>query len=163
VLYGGDVGVILVFSASGFTTRSDIGPALNLSQDPLQLPCVLVFLRLFLQLFSRELDENEAGLFSGVAVDADDLEAERSYSVIDDKMAERRRVRREAREQLESQEFEKKNPRIQDQFRDLKRSLVNVTADEWANIPDVTDVRGAAKKMKRENPRGERYFGVSVH
>ena len=111
---------------------------------------------MFVILFS-EMDENEGGLFSGLAADAEDLEAERVYSMIDDKMAERRKARREAQEKEQMEDYEKKNPTIQEQFQELKRNLAGVTPDEWANIPEVADIRGAAKKLKRENPRGERY------
>ena len=106
------------------------------------------------------MDENEAGLFSGMAVDADDLEAERVYAQIDDKMDERRRKRREAREQEALALYEQRNPTIQAQFQDLKKELQSVSMEEWSAIPEVMDMRGAAKKLKRDNPRGERYKGV---
>lgn len=44
-------------------------------------------------------------------------------------------------------------PKIQQQFSDLKRSLANVTAEEWSTIPEVGDSRN----RKQRNPRAEKF------
>jgi pre-mRNA-processing factor 6 len=126
--------------AAGFTTRSDIGPAREISSfeagvggqegappaaaadgadagddgdDRFQNP------------------EEETGLFAGMAYDKDDEEADQIYDQVQAKMAERRRLKRERREQDEAAEYLKANPRIQDRFTDLKRELAEVSDFQW--------------------------------
>ena len=75
--------------ATGFTTRSDVGPSL-LEEDPL------------LREKQNEKDpENETGLFNSLPYEADDEEADQIYESIDKKMQERRKNKREAKEKLE--------------------------------------------------------------
>lgn len=104
-------------------------------------------------------DDNEAGLLSNLGpYDQDDVEADKIYAGIDDKLDERRRSRREAREADELQQYRKSRPKIQQQFEDLKRSMKDVTEEEWMNIPEVGDYR--AKKMKKAPSAKERYTPV---
>lgn len=56
---------------------------------------------------------------------------------------------REAREAKERKEYEANNPKIQQQFADLKRSLASVTDEEWANIPEVGDLTGKNRRTKQ--------------
>ncbi|KAI9296894.1 hypothetical protein K502DRAFT_363769 [Neoconidiobolus thromboides FSU 785] len=139
--------------ATGFTTRSDIGPAreavpVDISnqdegegedsekyQDP----------------------DNETGLFSGIPYEQDDEEADRIYELIDKKMDERRKVRREEREKEELLKYRKERPKIQQQFADLKRGLAEVSAEEWASLPDVANISG--KNRKKINAK-ERFAPV---
>lgn len=65
---------------------------------------------------------------------------------------------REAREKKEREEYERNNPKISQQFADLKRSLATVTDDEWANIPEVGDLTGKNKRAK-QNLR-QRFYAV---
>lgn len=65
---------------------------------------------------------------------------------------------REAREQKEREEFERNNPKIQQQFADLKRALGTVTDDEWASIPEVGDLTGKNKRMRQA--RQTRFYAV---
>lgn len=44
-------------------------------------------------------------------------------------------------------------PKIQQQFSDLKRDLVQVSEEEWKSIPDVGDTRN----RKQRNPRAEKF------
>ena len=63
-------------------------------------------------------------------------------------------IHREEREKKEREEYERKNPKISQQFADLKRALSTVTDEEWANIPEVGDLTGRNKRIKRtENKR----------
>lgn len=96
-------------------------------------------------------DENEAGLFAGLANDAEDLEADAIYATVDAKISERRKARREAREKEELEKYRQLHPKIQEQFIDLKRNMATVSVDEWANIPEVADMR--TMKRKKENAR----------
>lgn len=98
--------------ASGFTTRSDIGPAregpsaeviayVNLT---LIIPCLVHFL--FSEAQERRGEEvtvdpeqfqdpdNEYGLFAGTTYEQDDEEADKIYDSVDDAMDSRRKARR---------------------------------------------------------------------
>lgn len=65
---------------------------------------------------------------------------------------------REAREREEQDEYERNNPKIQQQFADLKRSLATVSDDDWANIPEVGDLTGKNRRAK-QNLR-QRFYAV---
>ncbi|KAI9893233.1 MAG: hypothetical protein M1814_000360 [Vezdaea aestivalis] len=54
----------------------------------------------------------------------------------------------EAREQAETEEYERKNPKIGHTFTDLKRALNTVSDDEWANLPEVGDLTGKNRRTK---------------
>lgn len=99
-------------SASGFTTRSDIGPARE-GPSAETIACVLSTTLLSKQTdrFHREAQarrgeeqevdpdqfqdpDNEYGLFAGTTYEADDEEADKIYEQVDKNMDARRRVRR---------------------------------------------------------------------
>lgn len=65
---------------------------------------------------------------------------------------------REAREAQELKEYEANNPKIQQQFADLKRSLASVSDEDWANIPEVGDLTGKNRRTK-QNLR-QRFYAV---
>lgn len=65
---------------------------------------------------------------------------------------------REAREAQERKEYEANNPKIQQQFSDLKRSLASVSDEDWANIPEVGDLTGKNRRTK-QNLR-QRFYAV---
>ncbi|KAI0754818.1 PRP1 splicing factor, N-terminal-domain-containing protein [Daedaleopsis nitida] len=142
--------------ASGFTTRSDIGPA---REGPSAEAVAEAQARR-----GEETDidpeqfqdpDNEYGLFAGTTYEADDEEADRIYELVDKNMDARRRARREARENEELAKHRAERPKIQQQFADLKRGLSVVTDEEWESIPEVGNL--TRKKRKRD----ERSFVVS--
>ena len=55
---------------------------------------------------------------------------------------------REAREKQEQDEYDRNNPKIAQQFSDLKRTLATVSEDDWASIPEVGDLTGKNKRSK---------------
>lgn len=55
---------------------------------------------------------------------------------------------REAREAQERADYEANNPKIQQQFADLKRGLASVTEEDWANIPEAGDLTRKNKRTK---------------
>lgn len=195
--------------ATGFTTRSDIGPA---REGPSEEAIKAALARRAEQLGQptptaygakdkkdEEDDddrfqdpENEVGLFASGAYDEDDDEADRIYQQVDERMQKRRKARRyytllnpmptpthlpfhpsscleetrvyrvpfaayqrtisrfrEAREKAEREEYERKNPKIQAQFADLKRAMGEVTDEEWANIPEVGDLTGRNRRARQ--------------
>lgn len=142
--------------ATGFTTRSDIGPARE-SDDGSAFQAAMAAAQ---GKGKRPADddeqyqdpENETGLFNKAPYELDDEEADRIYEQIDKKMDERRRARREAREKEELEKYRKERPRIQDQFADLKQDLAKMTSEEWSNIPEVADMvrKRGAKRIKTD-------------
>ncbi|KAL4901943.1 hypothetical protein BDW74DRAFT_68486 [Aspergillus multicolor] len=170
--------------ATGFTTRSDLGPARE-GPTPEQIQAALAKRAQLLgaapptaygasrekgkgeeKPAEEEEDErfqdpdNEVGLFAYGQFDQEDDEADRIYREVDEKMDRRRKVRREARERLEQEEYERKNPKIQQQFVDLKRSLASVSEDEWANLPEVGDLTGKNRRTKQNLRMQQRFYAV---
>ncbi|KAI9789872.1 MAG: hypothetical protein M1835_001381 [Candelina submexicana] len=202
--------------ATGFTTRSDLGPAREgPSEDQIKEALAKRAQQLgaapptaYGATEKKEEDddderfqdpENEVGLFANGAYDREDDEADRIYQGIDEKMDRRRKIRRfvlphsplppshipaiganglscrsdfagqitdlnpfnayrEAREQKEREDYERNNPKIQQQFADLKRALGSITDEDWANIPDVGDLTGKNRRTK-QNLR-QRFYAV---
>ncbi|KIY47069.1 hypothetical protein FISHEDRAFT_46114 [Fistulina hepatica ATCC 64428] len=142
--------------ASGFTTRSDIGPA---REGPSAEVIAEAQARRGEEpdIDSEQFQDpdNEYGLFAGTTYEQDDEEADRIYEKVDEAMDSRRRVRREVQEQLELAKHRAERPKIQQQFADLKRGLSAVTDEEWENIPEVGNL--TRKKRRRE----ERTYVVS--
>ncbi|PBP19974.1 pre-mRNA-splicing factor [Diplocarpon rosae] len=153
--------------ATGFTTRSDLGPAREgpsedqikeaLAKRAAQLGAAAPTAYGAPEKKEEENDdderfqdpENEVGLFAGGAYDKDDDEADRIYQEVDEKMDRRRKARREAREKAEQEEYERNNPKIQQQFADLKRALTTVSDEDWANLPEVGDLTGKNRRNKQ--------------
>ncbi|KAH7358939.1 PRP1 splicing factor [Plectosphaerella cucumerina] len=159
--------------ATGFTTRSDLGPARDgPSDDQIKEAVAKRAAQLGLGADGKkdaakdeEKDDerfrdpdNEVGLFAGGLYDKDDEEADRIWQEVDEKMSKRRQKQREAREQAEREEYERNNPKISQQFADLKRALGTVTDEEWAALPEVGDLTGKNKRA-RANLR-ERHYAV---
>ncbi|KAF9525583.1 PRP1 splicing factor, N-terminal-domain-containing protein [Crepidotus variabilis] len=135
--------------ASGFTTRSDIGPA---REGP---SAEVVAEAQAKRGEEQEVDpdqfqdpDNEYGLFAGTTYEADDEEADKIYDKVDQAMDSRRKARREAQEQEEMAKVRAERPKIQQQFADLKRGLSAVTDTEWESIPEVGNL--TRKKRRRE-------------
>lgn len=61
-------------------------------------------------------------------------------------MDERRRQQREQRLKEELEQYRRENPKITEQFRDLKRQLKEVSYEEWDAIPAIGDY--TIKKQK---------------
>ncbi|KAI0434423.1 PRP1 splicing factor [Xylaria sp. FL1042] len=163
--------------ATGFTTRSDLGPAREgPSEDQIKEALAKRAAQLGFSdaITGKKKDQaaeeddanderfqdpdNEVGLFAGGIYDKDDDEADRIYREIDEKMDKRRRARREAREKAEREEYERKNPKISQQFADLKRGLESISEDEWAALPEVGDLTGRNKRARQA--RHQRFYAV---
>ncbi|KIK37812.1 hypothetical protein CY34DRAFT_92045 [Suillus luteus UH-Slu-Lm8-n1] len=137
--------------ASGFTTRSDIGPAR-------EGPSAEVIAEAQAKRGEEpEIDpeqfqdpDNEYGLFAGTTYEQDDEEADKIYDDVDQKMDSRRRARRCARENAELAKHRAERPKIQQQFADLKRGLSVVTDQEWESIPEVGNL---TRKKRRKDER----------
>ncbi|XP_021354923.1 pre-mRNA-processing factor 6-like, partial [Mizuhopecten yessoensis] len=150
--------------ATGFTTRSDIGPARDIDDisDDRHAPPV----KKNKTDEEEEEDLNEANFdeFAGYGgslcskdpYDKDDEEADAIYEAVDKRMDEKRRERREIKLKEELEKYRQERPKIQQQFSDLKRDLADVTVDDWLNLPEVGD----ARTKKQRNPRAEKFTPV---
>eukprot|EP01023_Acetabularia_acetabulum_P060541 TRINITY_DN7278_c0_g2_i1.p1 TRINITY_DN7278_c0_g2~~TRINITY_DN7278_c0_g2_i1.p1 ORF type:complete len:352 (-),score=73.48 TRINITY_DN7278_c0_g2_i1:462-1517(-) len=147
--------------ATGFTTRSDIGPArmaptigdppIGASDGTMRPP----------QVNDEDADDyddskfdefmgNDAGALANWGeYDDDDREADEIWSSVDRYMDDRRRERREKRLKEQIEKFRADNPKITEQFADLKRKLEHVRYEEWEKIPDIGDYT-IKKRPKRE-------------
>lgn len=85
---------------------------------------------------------NDSGMLAAGAFgeyDEDDREADEIWDAVDQHMDLRRRHRRERRLKEEIEKFRSENPKITEQFADLKRKLMEVTDEEWDAIPSMGD------------------------
>ncbi|SPN97329.1 probable pre-mRNA splicing factor prp1 [Cephalotrichum gorgonifer] len=155
--------------ATGFTTRSDLGPAREGPSED-QIKEVVAKRAAALRGEGKQDGDdnndaerfqdpdNEVGLFAGGIYDKEDEEADQIWEWVDEKMARRRKTQREAREAAEREEYERMNPKIQAQFADLKRALGTVTDEEWSNLPEVGDLTGKNRRAKQQ--LRQRFYAV---
>ncbi|WFD02365.1 U4/U6 x U5 tri-snRNP complex subunit Prp1 [Malassezia obtusa] len=147
--------------ASGFTTRSDIGPAR-------EGPSAETVAAARAKRGEDDEDddderyqdpEDERGLFASAVYERDDEEADRIWESVDRQMDERRRKQREARERAELDEERARTPKIQAQFADLKRNLTSVSAEEWAALPEPGNLTAKRRKaaLARESRDNRTY------
>lgn len=154
--------------ATGFTTRSDIGPA-RAAPD---LPDRSIGAAPAPERAKDDDDEeeeeggekgydenqkfdefegNDMGLFASADYDEDDKEADAVWEAIDQRMDSRRKDRREARLKEEIEKYRASNPKITEQFADLKRKLKTMSTEEWDSIPDIGDYSLKNKKKRFES------------
>lgn len=98
-----------------------------------------------------EFEGNDMGLFASAEYDEDDKEADAVWESIDVRMDSRRKDRREARLKEEIEKYRASNPKITEQFADLKRKLYDVTPDQWDSIPEIGDYSFRNKKKRFES------------
>ncbi|KAF6200949.1 hypothetical protein GE061_005396 [Apolygus lucorum] len=149
--------------ATGFTTRSDIGPARDANDvsDDRHAPPTKRKKKEEEEEEDEDLNDSNYDEFSGYGgslfskdpYDKDDEEADMIYEEIDKRMDEKRKEYREKRLREELEKYRQERPKIQQQFSDLKRGLVAVSEDEWRSVPEVGD----ARNRKMRNPRAERF------
>ncbi|KAL8088172.1 protein STABILIZED1 [Apium graveolens] len=98
-----------------------------------------------------EFEGNDVGLFASAEYDEDDKEADAVWEEIDNKMDLRRKDRREARLKQEIEKYRASNPKITEQFADLKRKLHDLSTEEWDSIPEIGDYSSRNKKKRFES------------
>lgn len=160
--------------ATGFTTRSDIGPAreaaaaaalaaANSTTQPSGSGLALT--RRQQQAKDDEEEEEEylndknydefagygGSLVSKDPYEEDDEEADRIYEEIDKHLDERGKALREAKTRQELERYRQERPKIQQQFSDLKSQLKEVSEAEWMSIPDVGDARNRKQRVARQD------------
>lgn len=142
--------------ATGFTTRSDIGPARESTDAPEDRNRAAKRGAENEDAEAENLNENNydefngygGSLFSKGVYEKDDEEADKVYWAIDQRQDERRKVQRERREQEQLEKFRRERPKIQQQFADLKLKLAEVSTEEWDNLPEVADITRRVKKRR---------------
>ncbi|KAJ0976730.1 hypothetical protein J5N97_012204 [Dioscorea zingiberensis] len=95
-----------------------------------------------------EFEGNDVGLLASAGYDEDDREADAVWESMDKRMDSRRKDRREARLKQEIEKYRASNPKITEQFADLKRKLTNLTPEQWDNIPEIGDYSLRNKKKR---------------
>ncbi|XP_057545863.1 protein STABILIZED1-like [Amaranthus tricolor] len=98
-----------------------------------------------------EFEGNDVGLFASAEYDEDDREAYAVWEEIDKTMDSRRKDKREARLKEEIEKYRASNPKITEQFADLKRKLHTLSAEEWDSIPEIGDYSLRNKKKRFES------------
>ncbi|KAJ6828622.1 putative protein STABILIZED1 [Iris pallida] len=98
-----------------------------------------------------EFEGNDVGLFASAEYDEDDREADAVWESIDKRMDSRRKDRREARLKQEIEKYRASNPKITEQFADLKRKLADMSAEQWDSIPEIGDYTLRNKKKRFES------------
>lgn len=98
-----------------------------------------------------EFEGNDVGLFASAEYDEDDKEADAVWESIDKRMDSRRKDRREARLKQEIEKYRASNPKITEQFADLKRKLYTLSTEEWDSIPEIGDYSLRNKKKRFES------------
>eukprot|EP00735_Rhodelphis_limneticus_P003620 TRINITY_DN1510_c0_g1::TRINITY_DN1510_c0_g1_i1::g.28127::m.28127 TRINITY_DN1510_c0_g1::TRINITY_DN1510_c0_g1_i1::g.28127 ORF type:complete len:912 (-),score=274.68,sp/Q91YR7/PRP6_MOUSE/55.58/0.0,PRP1_N/PF06424.7/1.7e-43,TPR_14/PF13428.1/84,TPR_14/PF13428.1/0.065,TPR_14/PF13428.1/1.3e+03,TPR_14/PF13428.1/1.7e+02,TPR_14/PF13428.1/0.031,TPR_14/PF13428.1/1.1,TPR_14/PF13428.1/35,TPR_14/PF13428.1/3.7,TPR_14/PF13428.1/0.0032,TPR_14/PF13428.1/26,TPR_14/PF13428.1/0.98,TPR_14/PF13428.1/1.4e-05,TPR_14/PF134 len=145
--------------ATGFTTRSDIGPAriittLN-TEAPATAPTKPPDEEEKEEVTERGYDEFSGefqSLFKNDPYEEDDKEADAIYASVDDRMDHRRKKQREEREKKELQEYLAKRPKLQAHFSDIKRQLGELSDTDWDAIPDIGDYTVKKRKLERFIP-----------
>lgn len=102
-------------------------------------------------------DDAELGLFAKKAHDKDDDDAELIYSQVEERISQRR-----SKAKLQNSVVESK-PKPQNdnsQFADLKRGLAQVSAEEWADLPEVGDITKKNKRQRLEQKAESRFYAV---
>ncbi|KAK8864243.1 hypothetical protein IAR55_001489 [Kwoniella newhampshirensis] len=149
--------------ASGFTTRSDIGPA---REGPSADAIADAQAKRGEEVPDPEAlqdPDDERNLFAGTVYEADDEEADRIWDSVDERMDARRRARREAAEAEIAAKERALNPKLQTQFADLKRSLSGLNDADWDAIPEAGNLTGKRRKhnMRMEENQNGRSYAVS--
>ena len=146
--------------ATGFTTRSDIGPARESGDvsDERHAPPPKKKTE---EEEEEEEDLNDANydeefgyggsLFKNDPYEKDDEEADQIYEAIDRRQDEKRKERREKLFKEGVEKYRQERPKIQQQFSDLKRKLSEVSYDEWMCLPEVGDARNKRQRNPRED------------
>jgi pre-mRNA-processing factor 6 len=132
--------------ASGFTTRSDIGPA---REGPSAEAIAEAQARRGEEVPDPEQfqdPDDERNLFAGTVYEADDEEADKIWDSVDERMDQRRRKAREAAEAAAAARDRANNPKLQTQFADLKRGLSELKDSDWDAIPEAGNLTGKRRK-----------------
>ncbi|WRT66209.1 uncharacterized protein IL334_003162 [Kwoniella shivajii] len=149
--------------ASGFTTRSDIGPAREGPSAETIADAQAKRGEEVPDPDAMQDPDDERNLFAGTVYEADDEEADRIWESVDTRMDARRRARREIAEAEQAAKERALNPKLQTQFADLKRNLSSLNDADWDSIPEAGNLTGKRRKhnMRLEENQNGRSYAVS--
>ncbi|KAI9177455.1 hypothetical protein LWI28_015435 [Acer negundo] len=137
--------------ATSFTTRSDIGPARATPDLPDRSATTIGGAASSAAVGrgpGKPKDDDLEDEGDEKEYDEDDKEADAIWEAIDKRMDSRRKDRREARLKQEIEKYRASNPKITEQFADLKRKMHTISAQEWDNIPEIGDYSSRNKKKR---------------
>nr|GEY26674.1 protein stabilized1 [Tanacetum cinerariifolium] len=137
--------------AAGFTTRSDIGPARCLAVGDQELEAKGYDEN---QKFD-EFEGNDVGLFASAEYNEEDKEADAIWDEIEKQMDSRRKDRREARLKEEIENYRVSNPKITEQFVDLKRKNKKKRFESYGPVSD-TLLEKARREKEYDTALGSR-------
>lgn len=126
--------------ATGFVTRSDIGPA-----DAVEAAPQSHMSRMLLQGGAVE----EQAMFQDTPYDEDDKLADAVFAEVDERMEQRRKSKKQAMEDALRRRLKKENADALHLFEDCKDSLKDLTEAQWDAIPEVRD-RGLKRKHEKD-------------
>lgn len=145
--------------ATGFTTRSDIGPAREFPNKDGESKH-----KTFKAPKKNDSDDEEdfndnnyddfagykSSLFSKEPYEQEDEEADLIYSSIDKHMDERGKNNRHSKLKAKDSDIsDDEKPKIQQQFSDVKQDLATISEEDWMSIPEVGDARNRKQRVPR--------------
>lgn len=101
---------------------------------------------------SRTLGDNDAAVFADAIYEEDDVEADKIYAAVDERVNAHSTKQHQKRLKKEQKEQRRANPTISQQFADLKAELGAVSAEQWASIPDIGDYSVQKQKFEKLTP-----------
>ncbi|KAK9276058.1 hypothetical protein L1049_005589 [Liquidambar formosana] len=131
--------------AAGFTTRSDVGPAIGCSKHEMVDEETYERNQKF-----DDFEGSDIGLFASAEYGEDDKAADAIWESVDKRMESRRKDRKEARFKQDMAKYRASNPSIAEDFMDFKRKLYELTEQDW-DIPEVGDYSLRNKKRRFES------------
>lgn len=114
--------------ATGFTTRSDVGPVATTDIGSGSRSAEARAAQL------RHADDDEQGQYQH---DAEDDEADQIWAAVEEKLKNRRKRKNGSEQQLDGRQ--QVRARITAQFQTEKAALAKVSEDEWNALPDSVD------------------------
>ena len=94
----------------------------------------------------------EESLFTNIALDEEDKEADEQYAYFDSYMEERRKKIKEKNELEKLKEKRNQRPTIRQTFSDLRGELKKLNASDWDSIPEIKDFTTKKRKIERYTP-----------
>jgi len=158
--------------AIGFITRSDLGPARQMTPENIFGIAPAGYVpgtgRGAIAFTKEEIGQTDRGdysetqydkwsgyqdnLFSNVTYGEDDEQADKEYERLDKYMDERRSIAREQRLKKEMEKASKAKPPVSSIFASCKKELANVKKEEWENLPEAVFHATKRKKYSRTMP-----------
>jgi len=89
-------------------------------------------------------------LFDNGQGDAEDVEADQIYDLVESRMESRRKKARDERMLKEAMQAREQRPNMQQQFAEYKQQLASISEEDWMKIPEAQE-RLKAKRVTKES------------